>query len=183
MLGKRKGAAVAGGGLAAVVALALPMVQLWEGRSLVAYRDVVGVATICDGETRGVQMGDRATPAECDAMTAAAVAEFEAAIRPCLPAELPTKTRAAFVVTAYNIGSAGFCGSSMSRRALAGDLRGACDAISLYNKGTFTEAAAKRKMAAGEDCTRKPGGGWLCTIGGLTNRRAAEGKLCLEGLG
>jgi lysozyme len=147
---------------AAVVALALPLVQLWEGRSLVAYRDIAGIPTICDGETRGVKMGDRATPAECDAMTEAAVAEFERAIRPCLPRSLPTETRAAFVVTAYNIGASAFCGSSMSRRALAGDLRGACDALMLWNKARVN--------------------GQLQVVRGLTNRRAAERALCLRGL-
>jgi lysozyme len=147
---------------AAVVALALPLVQLWEGRSLVAYRDIAGIPTICDGETRGVKMGDRATPAECDAMTAEAVAEFEAAIRPCLPRSLPTETRAAFVVTAYNIGAAAFCNSSMARRASAGDLRGACDALLMWNKARVA--------------------GKLQPVRGLTSRRLAERALCLRGV-
>jgi len=144
--------------LAAVIALALPVVQHFEGRSLVAYRDIVGVATICDGETRGVKMGDTATDAECDAMTEAAVAQFEAAIRPCLPADLPTETRAAFVVTAYNIGAGAFCKSTMARKANAGDLRGACDALLLWNK------------AGGQ------------VVRGLDRRRQAERALCLRGV-
>lgn len=148
--------------VAAVVALALPMVKLWEGRSLVAYRDIAGIPTICDGETRGVEMGDTATAEECDRMTAAAVREFERAIRPCLPADLPTETRAAFVVTAYNIGAAAFCASSMSRRALAGDLRGACDALMMWTKARVN--------------------GRLQEVRGLVNRRTAERKLCLAGL-
>lgn len=152
---RRAGAAAA---LGAVVALALPLIQLWEGRSLVAYPDIVGVATICDGETRGVELGDTATAAECDAMTAQAVQEFEAAIRPCLPASIPTPTRAAFVVTAYNIGANAFCTSTMARKAKAGDLRGACDALRLWNK------------AGGRE------------VRGLTLRRAAERDLCLSGL-
>ena len=147
---------------AAVVALALPVVKAWEGRSLVAYRDIAGIPTICDGETRGVKMGDTATPAECDAMTEAAVAEFELAIRPCLPRSLPTETRAAFVVTAYNIGADAFCKSSMSRRALAGDLRGACDALMMWNKARVNGA--------------------LQVVRGLTNRRTAERALCLRGV-
>jgi len=147
---------------AAVLALALPLVQLWEGRSLVAYPDIAGIPTICDGETRGVKMGDRATPAECDAMTEEAVAEFELAIRPCLPRSLPTETRAAFVVTAYNIGADAFCKSSMARRALAGDLRGACNALMMWNKARVK--------------------GQLVPVRGLTNRRTAERALCLRGL-
>ena len=144
--------------LAAVVALALPVIQIWEGRSLVSYRDIVGIPTICDGETRGVRMGQTATAAECDVMTAKAVREFEAAIRPCLPADLPTPTRAAFVVTAYNIGSGAFCASTMARKSKAGDLAGACAALRLWNK------------AGGK------------VVRGLVLRREAELRLCLSGL-
>lgn len=146
----------------AVLALALPMVKQLEGRSLVAYYDIAGVPTGCDGETEGVRMGDRWTPAECDRWTAAELATYEAQIRPCLPGTLPDKTRAAFVVTAWNIGTAGFCASSMSRRALAGDLRGACDALMSWTKARVH--------------------GRLQVVKGLVNRRAAERRLCLEGL-
>ncbi|AWB48879.1 lysozyme [Gemmobacter aquarius] len=146
------------GAAALVVALAVPMVKAWEGRRLAAYADLVGKATICDGETRGVRMGDTATPAECDRMTAAAVAEFEAAIRPCLPGDLPLPSRAAFTVTAYNIGADAFCASSMARRAMAGNLRGSCDALMMWTKA----------------------GGRV--VRGLVNRRTAERDLCLAGL-
>lgn len=149
----------AGAGLGAALALAAAFIAPWEGVELRAYRDIVGVPTICYGETRGVQMGDTATLAECQTQLAKAVADFERGIRPCLPATLPDKTRAAFVSAAYNIGTAAFCRSSMSRRALAGDLPGACDALRMWNK------------AGGK------------VVRGLTNRREAERKLCLEGLG
>lgn len=148
--------------VAAVLAIAVPAVQIWEGRSLVAYRDIVGIPTICDGETRGVKMGDTATPAQCEAMTRAAVAEFELAIRPCLPAALPNETRAAFVSASYNIGVGAFCGSSIARLAKAGNLRGACDALMGWNKARVN--------------------GVLKPVRGLTNRRAAERALCLRGL-
>lgn len=143
---------------AGAVALAVATIAPWEGRELRAYRDIVGVPTICYGETRGVKMGDAATPAECETMLAKAVAEFEVGIRQCLPASLPDETRAAFISAAYNIGQSAFCGSSMSRRALAGDLRGACDALLMWDK-------------AGGRAVR-----------GLTNRRNAERDLCLSGL-
>lgn len=147
-----------GASAAAAIALASTLIVPWEGRELRAYRDIVGVPTICYGETRGVRMGDIATPAECDSMLAQAVAEFDLAIRPCLPPVLPDKTRAAFISAAYNIGSSAFCKSSMSRRALAGQLQDACDALLLWNKA----------------------GGRV--VKGLVNRRNAERRLCLEGL-
>lgn len=153
---KAKGKFAAGAG--AAVALAVTLIGPWEGRELRAYRDIVGIPTVCYGETRGVKMGDSYTPAECETMLARGVAEFEAGIRPCLPTALPDKTRAAFISAAYNIGIKGFCGSSMSRKAKAGDLVGACNSLTLWNK------------AGGK------------VVRGLTNRRAAERALCLDGL-
>lgn len=146
----------------AVLALALPMVKQLEGRRLVAYYDIAGVPTGCDGQTEGVQIGDRWTAAECDRWTADELAAYEKRIRGCLPEVMPDKTRAAFVVTAWNIGTGGFCASSMSRRALAGDLRGACEALTMWTKARVH--------------------GRLQVVKGLVNRRAAERRLCLEGL-
>lgn len=145
-------------GLGAVLALATAVIAPFEGRELRAYRDIVGVWTICDGDTQGVRPGQVATPAECDSRLAARVAAFEREIRPCLPAGLPAETRAAFVSAAYNIGSGAFCSSSMARRARAGDLRGACEALRLWNK------------AGGQ------------VVRGLVRRREAERDLCLSGL-
>jgi lysozyme len=96
--------------------------------------------------------------AQCDAMTLRAVAQFDHAIAPCLPQSLPTQTRAAFISAAYNIGAGAFCASTMARRAKAGDLRGACDALLLWNRA----------------------GGRV--VRGLVNRRHAERRLCLRGL-
>lgn len=153
---------VAGGGLsAAALGLLITLVGTWEGRSLQAYRDIVGVPTICYGETRGVEMGDVATPAECNTLLAKGLREFSEGIDACLTRPVPDKVRVAFVSLAYNIGVAGFCGSSVVRRANAGLLPQACDAILMWDK-------AGRPL--------KP-------VRGLTLRRQAERELCLEGLG
>ncbi|OLS46551.1 lysozyme [Rhodovulum sulfidophilum] len=140
------------------MAAAVAVIAPWEGLRTASYQDIVGVWTICYGETLGVGPGQTATPEECRSRLATRVAQFEAEIRPCLPEALPVETRAAFVSAAYNIGSGAFCGSSMSRRAMAGDLRGACDALTMWNK------------AGGK------------TVQGLVNRREAERALCLSGL-
>jgi lysozyme len=56
-------------GATGVVALSITvLIQPWEGRENKAYRDIVGVWTICDGETKGVKPGMVKTDAECDAM-------------------------------------------------------------------------------------------------------------------
>ena len=49
----------------AAATLACTFVGGHEGERLKAYRDIAGVPTICNGETRGVTMGMTATHLEC----------------------------------------------------------------------------------------------------------------------
>jgi len=155
-----KSKTIAGGAAAAVIALATPFIAKWEGVEYRAYRDIVGVPTICYGETRGVRMGDTATPVECRAMLQQGVAEFYAGVARCIthPA-VPVGVQASMTELAYNVGVAPVCRSTMMRRANAGDWRGACDEL--------------RKWV-------KAGG---ATVRGLSNRRAdSKASLCLRGL-
>ncbi|WP_417681651.1 lysozyme [Roseibium sp.] len=144
----------------AAAAGAIAFVGAWEGLRMTAYRDIVGVPTVCYGETRGVRLGDRHSKADCDAMLLASLRRHEAGMRRCLkaPDRIPEKSYIAFVSLAYNIGVGAFCRSTAARRLNAGDVRGACDAATWFNK-----AGGRR-------------------IKGLVNRRAAEHDLCIEGL-
>lgn len=143
--------------VAGAVAIALPVIARWEGRSLDPYKDIVGVWTVCDGETR-VQMR-RYTHAECDAMTRKAAGAFAAKVLACTPTlrDRPQQLAAATSL-AYNIGADAYCRSTVARRFNAGDLRGACNAF-----GAWVYAGGRR-------------------VQGLVNRRADETKLCLTGL-
>lgn len=145
---------------AGVLALLVAFVGGWEGLRTTAYRDIVGVPTICFGETRGVKMGDSRTVEECKVMLGDGLADFAAGVDKCLtrPALVPDKSYAAFVSLAYNIGTGAFCGSSLVRLANAGDNRGACDQILRWNR------------AGGK------------VVQGLVNRRKAEHEMCLDGL-
>ena len=128
----------------------------WEGVQLVAYRDPVGVVTVCAGETRGVKMGDRYTTAECQAMLANALHDYADGARRCVDFDwMPVSRQIAVVSVTYNIGVGAFCKSSMARKFNSGDVQGACDAFLLWDK-----AGGIR---------------WR----GLTNRRKAERSLCL----
>ena len=55
------------GAFTAAGLIAVGIVGGFEGLRTKAYRDVVGVPTICFGETRGVKMGDTATDAQIGA--------------------------------------------------------------------------------------------------------------------
>jgi lysozyme len=143
-----------------VAAAAIAIVGTYEGLSLTAYKDIVGVPTVCFGETRGVNMGDRYTKAECQTMLGDGLKDFEGRMRACLtaPDQIPDGPYVAFLSLSYNIGSGAFCKSTLVRKANAGDIKGACDQLLNWNR------------AGGK------------VVKGLTNRRQDERKICLEGL-
>lgn len=139
-------------------ALAVAVVGGFEGYRSAAYRDAIGVPTICYGETRGVHLGEHKTKSECDAMLLARLNEFAGHVEACVKRPMPDKVEVAFVSLAYNIGEGAFCGSSVARLYNAGEGRAACDAMMRFNRA----------------------GGHV--LAGLANRRKEERKLCLEGL-
>jgi len=145
---------------AAVMAAAIAVVGAFEGIRLVAYRDIVGVPTVCFGETRGVKMGDKYTREQCQVMLGGALVEFEAGMRRCMknPDGIPDGAYVALLSWSYNVGNGAACKSNLMRKLNAGDVRGACNELPKWNR-------------AGGRAVR-----------GLTNRRAAERKLCLKGL-
>jgi len=150
----------AGLGLTVAGSLAVGIVGSFEGLRTMAYRDIVGIPTVCFGETRGVKMGDSYSVEECKEMLGDALVEFETGMRKCLraPDKVPDKPYVAFLSLAYNIGNGAFCKSSVARFANAGDLKRACNSIPLFNK------------AGGK------------VVKGLVRRRAEEQKLCLAGI-
>lgn len=153
-----KGGRLAAGG--AVLAAAIGFVGAWEGLSLTAYRDSVGVPTICYGSTRGVKMGDRAGRADCDAMFTADLIRHETGMLACIknPDAIPDGAYLAFLSWTYNVGIGAACGSTLMKRINAGDLRGACDQLPRWSR------------AGGK------------VLRGLSRRRASERELCLGAL-
>lgn len=151
-----KGALVAlVGGTAALAMIGL--VGPWEGKRNDPYRDIVGVWTVCYGETR-VQMR-RYTDAECEDMLADGLGDFAGYVLERNPnlRHRPYQLAAATSLT-YNIGPAAYRRSTVAKRFSAGDYRGACDAFLMWNRA----------------------GGRV--VQGLVNRRHAERRVCLTDL-
>jgi len=155
---KLPGKAIAGG-LAAVLAIAAPLVAKWEGLRYAAYPDpATGGApwTACYGHTGpGVKPGASYTKDECDAFLEADMAAADAQVRRCIPVPMLRHVEAALVSAVFNIGPQVVCGSTLQRKAMANDWPGACAELSRWDK------AAGRQMR------------------GLTLRRADEMALCL----
>lgn len=142
-------------GAAGAIALAAVIGYQFEGERHTVYRDIVGVATYCIGETRNPQWGHVYTHDECMKIYEGRLAEFDQGVRNCVDGEMTTGQEAAFIDLAYNIGIAGFCKSSVVRHFNAGNKTEACNAILLYD-----HAGGKK-------------------VRGLTRRREAERRLCL----
>lgn len=152
--GRKRLAGVIG---ASAVAGLLAVVAQWEGKSNDPYRDLVGVWTVCYGETR-VEMR-RYTDDECRDMLAEGLADFAGPVlkrNPELKGHDPQLIAA--VSLSYNIGSAAYGRSTVAKRFSAGDWKGACNAFLAW------------RFAGGRE------------IAGLKRRREAERAICLRGL-
>lgn len=141
-----------------VIAAAIGLVAAWEGRSLVAYVDPVGIPTICEGYTHGVRLGDVATPSQCDALTEQEVRKALAVVDGSTPGQLPDGVRIALTSFVYNVGPGAYGGSTLLRRLRAGDLIGACNQLPRW-----VYASGKK-------------------LRGLERRREAEKQICLSSL-
>jgi len=144
--------------VALVVSLAA-LVGGFEGLRTYAYRDPVGIPTICFGETRNVKMGDKATVEQCHTMLGARLLEFASGVDKCLtnPNAVPDNAYMAFVSLAYNIGAGGFCKSSVVAYANAGKIDAACNAIAafVYSRGVKLPGLVARREKERTLCLTK----------------------------
>lgn len=150
---------------AAVLALAVAIAAPAEGLRQYAYRDPVGIMTVCNGHTGAdVRPGKQYSLAECRDLLSADMAQAVATVERCAPG-LPDAVTAAFADAVFNIGPTVACDTTRStaaRMLKAGDLHGACNQLLVWNKARI--------------------GGVLMPLPGLTKRRAAEAHLCLGAL-
>ena len=129
----------------------------YEGFRSVAYNDGVGVTTIGFGTTVGVKPGDTVTVERALHLALADVSKTEAAVRRCVKVPLSQGEFDAYVSLAYNIGTTAFCGSTLVKKANAGDYAGACAEITRWNKagGQVLRGLTKRRAAERAKCEGK----------------------------
>lgn len=136
----------------------LQLTPSFEGTVYKTYPDLGGVLTYCTGATEDAIAGKTYTPQECRDQLEYDLARHAEGVMACIHVPLTDGQKVAFVDTAYNIGIANFCGSSMARLSNAGDMAGACAALSLWVK-------VKARV-----------------IPGLVNRRKITRAFCEKGL-
>lgn len=139
---------------AVAAASAVSLVAYFEGYVPRVYVDPVGRLASCYGhDDQTLKPGTTYTRAQCETMLADDLAKHAEALN-CVKAPMTDGQKAAFVSFSYNVGVSAFCGSTLVRKANAGDMLGACAELSRW------------VMAGGKK------------LPGLVNRRAAERELC-----
>ena len=145
---------------AAAAAFAVPM----EGLRQVAYKDPPGIWTVCVGSTNDVVPGKVYTLAECNARLDAEMGQAVLTAARCAPGA-PDGVLLAFSDAVFNLGPKIACdqkNSTAARYLAAGDWPAACNQLPRWDKASVA--------------------GFMVSLPGLTKRRAAEQKLCLQGL-
>ena len=145
-----------------VAALAMVIAIPAEGLRQFAYYDPPGILTVCYGTTgKDVVKGKKYSLEECRAFLERDMLAAVDTVERCHPG-LPDPVVAAFADAVYNLGPSVACNSTASRHLSAGKIEDACNQLPRWNKARVA--------------------GQLIPLPGLTKRRAAEQKLCLEGV-
>lgn len=129
-----------------------------EGVRYQAYKDVVGVWTVCHGHTgKDIMLGKTYTEAECRSLLNKDLATVARQINPYIKADIPETTRGALYSFVYNVGAGNFKTSTLLRLINQGDTKGACDQLRRWTYAGGVE--------------------WK----GLVTRREIEREICLWG--
>ncbi len=143
--------------IAAAVAIAIPA----EGLRQMAYKDPVGILTVCYGETVNIDPKKVYTLEECKGRLSDSMLKAISYVDRCVPG-LPVPVLAAFGDAVYNLGSTVACDkkeSTAARLLASGNYAAACNELPKWNKARVA--------------------GVLVPFPGLTKRREKERLLCL----
>lgn len=149
----------------AAMAIVFPTLRHLEGESTVAYKDVVGVWTICNGETEGVKPGMKVSKEFCKQLLKARSEGFGEHVARSMKVDVPASVIAGHTIFAYNIGKVGYSTSRTLKLTNQGKLAEGCHAMMGWYK------------AGGKDCRIRSNGCY-----GLINHRKESIRICLQGL-
>jgi lysozyme len=155
---------VAGALGGAVLVAAAAFITPFEGLFTSAYKDPVGVWTICIGHVEGVKPGDRMTEEQCRNLLASDLPKYDRPMMACLKRPINDAQHVAFLSFTYNVGVSAFCNSTLVRKHNAGAPKAeVCRELLRWDKATDRRTGKR------------------ITLPGLTKRRRAEEALCLKG--
>ena len=145
-----------------IVTQAIPIIELYEGVRLAAYQDSIGVWTICAGTTRGVFQGMIVSASWCHGKVRSEATEYWRGVSSYMTAEtlrerMTVLRGAAFTSFTINVGIHAAGHSTAVKRLNSGNIAGACEAMTWWNK-----AGGKRWPGL---AIRRTGESGYCMIG------------------
>lgn len=151
---------IAAGALAAILAVAAPIIAYHEGYVPNTYADPIGIPTVCFGHTGpDVEWGQEYTRAQCDALLTGDTLKTVAGLDTCIRVDLQPNEWAALTSLAYNVGYRAVCRSTIVRMIHAGT-----------PAAQWCQQFSRWIYAGGK------------VLPGLVKRRAAEQSMCLGGV-
>lgn len=147
--------------IGSVSAALLSGAALWEGVRYTPYKDIVGVTTVCYGETKNVE-NRKYSPEECKRMLRNELADYGKGVLNCVNTPLTQNQYDAFTLFAYNVGVSAFCNSRANKLLSEKKYEAACTAMAFGPNQQPVWSYAGGKF-----------------VQGLHNRRIYEMKLCL----
>lgn len=142
-------------GVGSTIAVAGGVVGMWEGKSNQAYKDIVGIPTICWGQTLNVKMGEYRSDDECDKDLATELVEYNRKMKQKVKVPLSENEEVAYTSFVWNVGLGAWNSSTLLEKLNVQDRAGACKELLRWNK------------AGGK------------VVKGLQNRREHEYKICM----
>lgn len=138
-------------------AIATTLICGFEGCYTYAYRDPVGIPTICFGHIEGVQMGQRKTRQECKDLLQSDLPKYMAQVDRVIHVYMPPHRYAAITSFTYNVGEGTLRKSSVARDMNAGRTRQACDDLLkyVYARGIKLPGLVKRRQQERAECLRE----------------------------
>lgn len=144
-------------------ALTFGLVTTHEGKVNKAYKDPVGVTTICFGHTKTAKMGQSKTDQECYELLVEDLKDTNKALD-YVTVPLSPHLEAALRSFIFNVGSTAFKNSTLLKKLNKKDYQGACDELQRWIKATDRRTNT------------------LIILPGLVKRRANERDMCMVGL-
>jgi lysozyme len=142
-----------------VLALAVSSITVYEGFAPVGHHDRIdppGVNTVCYGHIENVRIGERHTKQQCEVMLEGDLPRYDAMVTKAIHVPLPPHRHAALLSFTYNVGGGALARSSVARRLNAGDVKGGCNALLMYDRanGRVVPGLLTRRKSEREWCLR-----------------------------
>lgn len=187
-------AGVALAGTLAVSSMGLDLIGRFEGLSLPAYLDPVGIPTICYGSTQGVRLGQLATFEECNLLLHRDTGKAGQAVARYIHVSVTQGQYDALVSFTYNLGAEYLRISQIRAKLNAGDCMGAAREFNaapqidrstgrprIWRGAPIKDRATGAVLLATGDTIKK----WTTAKGrplaGLIKRRAEEREMFEQG--